>query len=54
MDQPSFLSGDSKMAEAIGRHEWSRSPLGPIDSWPETLKTTVALVLGSRFPAAIV
>ena len=46
--------GESAMARAIRDYDWSRTPLGPIDRWPDTLKTTVALMLGSRFPQAVV
>jgi signal transduction histidine kinase/CheY-like chemotaxis protein len=53
-DALSFLKGDSVMAEVIRRHQWAASPLGPIEDWPDTLKTTVALMLGSGFPQAIV
>ncbi|VUD74453.1 Blue-light-activated protein [Methylobacterium symbioticum] len=41
------------MGEAIRRHDWRDSPLGPVEAWPDALKTTVALMLGSRFPQAI-
>lgn len=41
------------MAEQIRTHDWSATPLGPLESWPEMLRTTVALCLDSRFPQAI-
>jgi PAS domain S-box-containing protein len=31
-------------------HDWSRSPLGAPESWPQPLRTVVALLLQSRFP----
>ena len=31
-------------------HDWSTSPLGPPDTWPQSLRTTVSLLLQSRFP----
>ena len=31
-------------------HDWSTSPLGPPESWPQSLRTVVGLVLQSRFP----
>ncbi len=34
-------------------HKWADTPLGPIDTWPETLLCAVNLVLGSRFPTAL-
>ena len=37
------------MAERIRAHDWARTPLGPIDAWPQSLKTAVDLCLGSAF-----
>ena len=31
-------------------HDWSKSPLGPPDSWPQSLRTVVGLLLQSQFP----
>ena len=31
-------------------HDWSTSPLGPPERWPQSLRTVVDLVLQSRFP----
>jgi len=31
-------------------HDWSTSPLGPPESWPQSLRTVVGLLLQSRFP----
>jgi PAS domain S-box-containing protein len=30
--------------------DWSATPLGPPDQWPQSLTTVVSIVLGSRFP----
>jgi signal transduction histidine kinase/CheY-like chemotaxis protein len=49
-----FLQGDSMMAQAIRDQDWAMSPLGAADGWPDTLKTTVGLMLGSGFPQAVV
>ncbi len=38
---------------AFGEHDWSDTPLGPRDLWPESLKTAFVIVLGSRFPSVI-
>ena len=34
-------------------YEWSSSPLGPPQTWPQSLRTTVKLVLQSRHPMFI-
>jgi PAS domain S-box-containing protein len=38
------------MADLIRRFDWGGGPLGPIESWSDTLVTTVNLLLGSRHP----
>jgi two-component sensor histidine kinase len=42
------------MADAILAFPWESSVLGPIDGWPDVLKTTVATMLESRFPQCVV
>lgn len=41
------------MAELVNAKDWSATPLGPIESWPQSLKTTVSLCLASNFPINI-
>jgi len=48
-----FLDGGGEMAEAIRRHDWSRSPLGPPSGWPATLKMAISTCLSSRFPMVV-
>ncbi|MDF0729657.1 response regulator [Pseudomonas entomophila] len=48
-----WLEGGGQMAERIRNLDWASTPLGPLDTWPDALKTTVALCLASRFPQAI-
>ena len=45
-----FLSGGGRVGELMRGHDWSRSPLGPPDSWPPSLRTVVELLLQSQFP----
>ncbi|MFC3458837.1 MULTISPECIES: hybrid sensor histidine kinase/response regulator [Massilia] len=45
-----FLSGGGKVGAMMRAHDWSRSPLGPPPSWPQALRTVVALMLNSKFP----
>jgi PAS domain S-box-containing protein len=33
--------------------DWSKSPLGPVSGWPTTLRTTVGIMLASRFAMRI-
>lgn len=45
-----WLQSSSDMAERVRLHDWASSPLGPLEQWPDVLKTTVALCLASSFP----
>lgn len=37
------------MAALMRNNDWERSSLGPVDRWPEALKTAVRILLTSRF-----
>src|SRR5215210_1899278 len=37
------------MQRRIAEHDWAATPLGPMDGWPQSLRTAVRIVLGSRF-----
>jgi signal transduction histidine kinase/CheY-like chemotaxis protein len=50
MGVPHFLSGGGICGEIARSVDWSSTPLGPPESWPESLKTTVGIVLHSRHP----
>jgi len=41
------------MAARIDRMDWSRTPLGPKEKWPATLKMVVDLCVNTRFPMRI-
>ncbi len=43
-----FASGGA-MGAAVVAHDWRNSPLGPIDDWPQSLKTAVGIMLTSRY-----
>ena len=44
---------DSEMGERIRTYEWAATPLGPIETWPQSLRTLVDLMLASQQPAYI-
>ena len=48
-----WLVGGGEMGKLIRSMDWSRTPLGPIESWSQSLRTTVSLCLGSNFPIAL-
>jgi PAS domain S-box-containing protein len=45
-----FLDGGGQLAEIIAAFDWGATSLGAIDSWPQSLRTTVALILRSPIP----
>ena len=45
-----FLDAPGEVAASIRNHDWTRSPLGPPDSWPQSLRSVVSLLLRSKFP----
>ncbi len=45
-----WLVGGGEMGELIRSMDWSKTPLGPIESWPQSLKTAINIMLNSRYP----
>ena len=45
-----FLSGGGEMGERIRAFDWRKTPLGPPARWPQSLKTSVRIMLASRQP----
>jgi hypothetical protein len=33
--------------------DWSKTPIGPVSSWPQSLRSAVSICLGSRFPILV-
>lgn len=50
---PSWLAGGGKMGQVVRTKDWSKTPLGPIEMWPQSLRTTISLCLASNFPISI-
>ncbi len=48
-----FLAGGGEMGARVRALDWSKTPLGPIATWPQSLKTSVSICLNSRFPMLI-
>jgi PAS domain S-box-containing protein len=48
-----LITGNTEMAGRIRVHNWSKTPLGPIEGWSETLLATVNLMLHSPFPTIL-
>jgi PAS domain S-box-containing protein len=48
-----FLQGGGEMGERTRSFDWSNTPVGSPETWPQSLKTIVSIVLTSRFPMFI-
>ena len=38
------------MGDLTARKDWSQTPVGPVENWPQSLRTTLGIMLHSRFP----
>lgn len=45
-----FLESDAGVASVMRGNDWSASPLGNPEIWPQSLRAVVGLMLGSKFP----
>jgi signal transduction histidine kinase len=45
-----FLQGGGELGELIRSKDWSETPLGPPETWPQSLRTTLGILLNSRYP----
>ncbi|HRE02060.1 MAG TPA: SpoIIE family protein phosphatase, partial [Ilumatobacteraceae bacterium] len=43
----------SEMGQAVAEFDWSSTPLGGFDTWPDGLKLAVSVCLSSRFPILV-
>src|SRR5437660_2737787 len=48
-----WLVGGGEMGKLIRSMDWTNTPLGPMESWPQSLRTTVSLSLASNFPISL-
>ena len=49
-DRLAFLADGGEMGARIRAFDWADSPLGSPENWPQALKTTMGILLGSKFP----
>lgn len=50
---PEFLSGGGELGKRIREYDWASTSLGPVDTWPQSLRTVISICLNSNFPIAI-
>ncbi|MBC7915403.1 MAG: hypothetical protein H7Y07_14930 [Pyrinomonadaceae bacterium] len=46
----SFLKGSGETSHLIRSYNWAATPLGVPDQWPQSLRTTLGIMLRSAFP----
>src|SRR5882672_4197697 len=48
-----FLAGGGEMGALTRAYDWSASPLGPPEAWPQSLRTAVRILLNTNHPMFI-
>ncbi len=49
----SVFAGDGEMAARMRAFDWSTTPLGPVEQWPQALRICTQIVLRSGYPMSI-
>ncbi|HLZ40769.1 MAG TPA: response regulator [Candidatus Sulfotelmatobacter sp.] len=44
-----WISGGGAVGRLVQEFDWEKTPLGPVDNWPQSLKIAVRILLTSRF-----
>jgi signal transduction histidine kinase len=52
-DKYDWRAGGGEMGALVRALDWSKTLLGPLTAWPQSLRTTVSTCLSSRFPILI-
>jgi PAS domain S-box-containing protein len=45
-----FFARGGEMGALMQTVDWAETPLGPVESWPQSLRTSISICLFSRFP----
>lgn len=48
-----FIAGGGEMGEMIRAHDWSSTPIGSPEDWPQSLRTAISIMLETHFPMYI-
>ncbi|MBD2231446.1 PAS domain S-box protein [Phormidium tenue] len=48
-----LFGGGGEMGALMRSYDWSKTPFGPVEQWPQSLRSTLSICLNSRFPMAI-
>jgi signal transduction histidine kinase len=47
------LAGGGELGALMRAKDWSKTPLGPVASWPQSLRTSVSIMLSSGFAVVV-
>ncbi|CAN5342936.1 PAS domain S-box protein [soil metagenome] len=50
---PDFLTGGGDMGALMRAHDWAATPLGPPEGWPQSLRTSIRILLNTNHPMFI-
>lgn len=50
---PNFLSLGGEAGSLMRSRDWSQTPFGPPETWPQSLQSAVSICLGANYPIAI-
>ncbi|PSR16481.1 histidine kinase, partial [filamentous cyanobacterium CCP3] len=48
-----LFGGGGEMGALMRARDWSKTPFGAVETWPQSLRSTLSICLSSRFPMAI-
>ena len=49
----SLFDGSGEMRALMRQLNWASTPLGPVESWPQSLRTMISVLLVNRFPMLV-
>ena len=53
LPKSTFLAGGGEAGELVRSFDWANTPLGLPETWPDTLRTALAVCLNSAIPSAV-
>jgi signal transduction histidine kinase len=53
LDARALFQGGGEMGALMASLDWATTPLGPVQAWPQSLRTSVSICLASRFPILV-
>jgi PAS domain S-box-containing protein len=49
-NRPDLITGGGEMGRLMRAFDWTKTSLGEINTWPQSLRTTLSIILNSKFP----